>query len=54
MLIEIKNKSVSLLDIVKLQQELEKNLKKKVDIVEYKQIHPLLRKRILQEEARII
>jgi uncharacterized protein len=52
-LIEVK-KDFSLLELVKLKLELEKLLKKKVDLVEYKTIKPRLRKQILSEEIRII
>ena len=44
----------SLLDIVGLQLDLEEALKKKVDIVEYSTIHPLLKDRILKEQSVII
>jgi len=39
---------------VAIQFELENELKKKVDLITYNSIHPLLRKRILNEEIRII
>ena len=39
---------------VGIQLELEDKLKKKVDLLSYNGIHPLLRKRILKEEVRII
>ena len=44
----------SLLDLVGLQQELEEKLKKKVDVLTYKSIHPLLKERILKEEVKIL
>ena len=44
----------SLLDIVKLERELKRRLKKKVDLLTYLAIHPLLKERILNEEVRII
>lgn len=44
----------SLLDLVGIEMELEKELKKKVDLLTYGGIHPLLKKRILNEEIRII
>ncbi len=37
-----------------IEFELEKKLKKKVDLLTYKSVHPLLKKRILNEEIRII
>ena len=52
-LIEVKAKKFSLLDLIKLEMELEKKLKRKVDLLTYKSIHPLLKNRILSEEVRI-
>ncbi|MBI3033102.1 nucleotidyltransferase family protein [Candidatus Woesearchaeota archaeon] len=43
----------SLLDLAGLKIELEEILNKKVDILTYKSIHPLLKKKILNEEVRI-
>jgi len=39
---------------VGIQMDLEKKLNKKVDLVSYNGIHPLLKKRILKEEVRIL
>ncbi len=39
---------------VGIQLELEGKLKKKIDLLSYKAIHPLLKKKILKEEVRII
>ena len=44
----------SLLDLVGLEMELKKKLRRKVDLLTYKGIHPLLKKIILKEEIRII
>ncbi|MBI2558460.1 nucleotidyltransferase family protein [Candidatus Woesearchaeota archaeon] len=44
----------SLLDLAGLEIELEKKLKRKVDILTYDSIHPLLKKRILDEEVKIL
>ncbi len=44
----------SLLKLVRLERELEDKIKIKVDLLTYKSIHPLLKKRILDEEIRII
>jgi len=44
----------SLLDIVGLKLDLEKVLKRKVDLVEYSTIKPLLRKTILKEQALVL
>ena len=49
-LIEIE-KDISLLDFVGLKQEIEEALGKKVDLVEYDTIKPLLRERILNERV---
>lgn len=54
-LIEIpKDRKFSLLDLAGLQLELEEKLGKKVDILTYKSIHHLLKKRILEEEVKIL
>ena len=52
-LVEIK-KDISLLDFVGLKLELEESLGKKVDLVEYNTIKPVLRERILNEEVVIL
>ena len=44
---------ISLLDFIGIKLELEEALKKKVDLVEYKAIKPLLKDIILKEEVRI-
>lgn len=44
----------SLLDFVGLKIELEEELKRKVDVVEYSAIHPLLRKQVLKEQLTIM
>ncbi len=44
----------SLLDIVGLQLDLQERLRKKVDLIEYQEIHPSLKKQILNEEVRIL
>lgn len=44
----------SLLDLAGLEIELENKLERKVDVLTYNSIHPLLRKRIMKEEVRII
>ncbi len=52
-LVKIKGRK-SLLDIAGLQLDLQKALRKKVDLVEYQEIHPYLKKQILNEEIRIL
>jgi len=44
----------SLLTLVGIEMELERALKKKVDLLTYKGIHPLLKKIILKEEVKLI
>lgn len=43
-----------LFGFIGLKHKLEKVLEKKVDLVTYKSIHPLLRERILNEQQSII
>jgi hypothetical protein len=52
-LVDIK-KNISLLDFVGIKLELEETLKRKVDLVEYDTIKPLLRDRILKEQVKIL
>jgi len=44
----------SLLDLVGIKLELEEKMKRRVDLVEYSVIHPLLKEKILKEEVRIV
>ena len=44
----------SLLDLAGLKIELEEVLGKKVDVLTYNSLHPLLRERILQEQKVIL
>ena len=44
----------SLLDLARVEIELEKRLRRKADVLTYDSIHPLLKDRILKEEVRII
>ena len=45
---------LSLLDLVGLERELQRRLKKKIDLLTYDSIHPALKKRILQEQIPIL
>ncbi|CAB3290140.1 DNA polymerase beta domain protein region [Methanocaldococcus lauensis] len=47
-------KGKSLLDLVRLKYELEEVLGKKVDLLTYNSIHPLLKDRILKEAVDIL
>ncbi len=53
MLVEIE-KDISLLDFVGLKIEIEEALGRKVDLVEYNTIKPLLKERILKEQVVIL
>lgn len=46
--------NINLFDFVGIKLELEDKLGRKVDLVEYKAIKPLIKNRILKEEVRII
>ena len=45
---------LSLLDVIGIEQDLEDALGRRVDLVEYAAIKPLLRERILAQEVRIL
>jgi len=53
-LVEIGDKKISLLDFIELKLKLEDILKRKIDLVEYSAIKPLIKERILKEEIKII
>ena len=53
MLIKVK-RGISLLDLVDLEKVLELKLSKKVDLLTYGGIHPMLKERILHDEVKII
>lgn len=44
----------SLLDLIGLEMELKKAIKRNIDLLTYKGVNPLLKKRILSEEIKII
>ena len=52
-LVEIKN-DMSLLDSVGMKLELEEAINRKVDLVEYETIKPLIREKILNEQVVIL
>lgn len=47
-------KRFSLFDVVGLKLELEEKLSRKVDLIEYEALHPLLKERILREQISIL
>jgi len=52
-LVEIE-KDISLLDFVGIKLEIEEALERKIDLVEYSTIKPLLKERILKEQVVIL
>ncbi len=53
-LIDITDRKMSLLDFIHIKHELEDSLGKKVDLVEYDALKPLIKERVLHEEIRIL
>jgi len=53
LLVKMKGRK-SLLDMVRLERKLKEHLGKKVDLLTYDSLHPYLKKRILNEEVRIL
>ncbi|KKQ97613.1 MAG: hypothetical protein UT24_C0006G0009 [Candidatus Woesebacteria bacterium GW2011_GWB1_39_12] len=53
LLVDLKD-NMSLLDFIGLKQEVEEVLGKKVDLVEYQTVKPLLRKEILSDNVQIL
>ena len=52
-LVEIED-NISLLDFVGIKLEIEEALKRKVDLVEYSTIKPLLKEKIIREQVGIL
>jgi predicted nucleotidyltransferase len=52
-LVEIED-NISLLDFVGINLEIEEALKRKVDLVEYSTIKPLLKEKIIKEQVGIL
>ena len=50
----VETKDVGLFEFIGIKLELEKNLKKKVDLVEYKAIKSIIKNSILNEEVKIL
>ena len=47
-------KNISLFDFVEIKQRLEEILEKKVDLVEYQTLKPVLREKILQQQMVLL
>jgi predicted nucleotidyltransferase len=52
--VNIEDKKMSLIGFIRLVRLLEEALKKKVDLVEYSAIKPIIKKSILNEEVKIL
>lgn len=52
-LVDIRN-DISLLDFIGIKLELEKALKRNVDLVEYDTIKPILKEKILKDQVKIL
>lgn len=53
LLIEFEGRK-SLLDLVGLKLELQESLRRDVDVLTYKSLHPLLKEKILREQEEIL
>lgn len=53
LLIEFKGEK-SLLDLVALKLDLEEVLNKKVDVVTYRALHPLIREKVLKQQVKVL
>jgi len=53
-LVEISDKNMSLLGFIELKLKLEDALRRKIDLVEYNSIKPLIKEKILNEEIKIL
>ncbi len=52
-LVKVKN-GTTLFDVVRFERELEYIVRRKVDLVTYGSIHPLLKRSILKDDVRLI
>jgi len=50
----VETKSIGLFEFIGIKLELEKGLRKKVDLVEYGAIKPIIKNSILSEEVKIL
>ncbi len=53
LLVEFKGEK-SLLDLVALKLDLEEALNKKVDVVTYRALHPLIREKVLKQQVKVL
>lgn len=52
MLVELK-KGKTLLDLIDLEMDIEKKVKRRIDLITFKSINPLIKKNILRDEVKI-
>ena len=52
-LVHFKNRK-SLFDLARLEMEIEREAKRRVEVITYDSINPLIRERILKEEVKIL
>ena len=52
-LVEVQ-KNWNLLDIIRLQNKIKDVIKNRVDLLEYVELHPLIKEKVLKEEMKII
>lgn len=53
LLVEFKGEK-SLLDLVALKLDLEAEVERKVDVVTYRSLHPLIRDKVLKQQVRVL
>lgn len=51
-LVELK-RGKTLIDLIDLEMDIEKKVKRKIDLITFKSVNPLIRKNILRDEVKI-
>ena len=54
LLVEFRSEGKSLVDLVALKQDLEDQLRRRVDVVTYRSLHRLLRETVLKEQVPVL
>ncbi len=52
MLVELK-RDKTMIDLINLEMDIEKKTKRKIDLITFKSINPLIKKNILKDEVKI-
>ena len=52
MLVELK-RGKTMIDLINLEMDIEKKTKRKIDLITFKSINPLIKKNILKDEVKI-